>query len=727
MNAYSLGLTGSTILMLVLILASAGLAVYMYRYTLPPVSRGKKILLASLRSLSLAMLMFLLFEPVFTRTSGKVAKPKIALFVDNSQSMGIKDASVDRRSELRKVLEKSGILSKSSLLSGTYLFDNDIFEVIDFNADSVRFNGMMTDLSKPIRRLLPDGEDNIRAGILISDGVFNTGNNPLYDVGVLNKPLYVVGIGDSTESQDVSVQSLITNEIAYVEDHVPVTVNLKTSGFTSGSIDVKLYEDGKEVETKQVSISEAGQTFSLNYVYNPKREGDRKLTAKASILDGEITSKNNSTSEYIKILKNKRKYVIFSGASQSDVSFIKNILALDKNVEVRTFIQKKGAEFYGEAPNPPALHEAEMFFLIGFPNAYTSDATIAIVKNELAAGKPVFFLSGVGLSAKKLAPLEEYLPFKTVSVSENSDYIASAYFLDAAEGNALLHTTNGETNLQGWNALPPLFCTEHYVKAKPESERLANMKDGTFIINEPMILSRVSGDQKSIAVLAGGLYRWKLMTYAEEVARDEKTPTDYLTTFIQNSIRWLVAGRTNKTVTVKTTKRNFISGEAIGFTAQVYDASYNPVDNAEVTVEFSTSGQSKRSVILTSIGNGCYYADVEGVSEGDYFFNANVTVDGRNLGKDNGRFSVGEILPEFINLTMNVALLRQMAEESGGKFYTSKNCSSIMRDIQKDKNFRDRSVTVREELELWHNLVLLIVVILLLATEWVIRKREGMI
>lgn len=727
MNAYSLGITGSLVALILLIIGAAVFAVLMYRYTVPPVSKPKRITLAVLRSLVLSLLIFILFEPVFTRTTGKVAKPKIALFVDNSQSMGLHDASIDRKTALRNVLEKSGLLNDRSLFSGTYLFDRDIFEVINLHADSVHLDGMLTDLSKPVRRLIPDDEKNIRAGILITDGAFNTGNNPLYDVGVLNKPLYIIGIGDSSDVRDAAVQSVITNELAYVGDNVPVTVNVKTSGFQSGSADVKLFEDGREIGAKQISISSDGQAFSLNYNYVPRQEGDRKLTARISAIKGEITERNNSSSEYIKILKNKRKYVILAGSSQPDVSFIRTILSQEKNVEVKAYIQKKGAEFYGETPGANTLHDAEMFFLVGFPNAYTPDGLITELKNELAAGKPVFFISGNGLNLKKLAPLEEFLPFKTASGNTGSEYTASANFLETAAANPILRTSGTETNLDGWNKLPPLFRFEHYVKVKPESERLANMKMNNSAMNEPMILSRVFESQKSIAVLASGLYRWKLMSFGEEESRGQNAATDYYTAFIQNSLRWLAAERNNRLVTIKTTKKSYVTGETVGFTAQVYDASYNPVEDAEVEVEFSSAGGKKRSVILASVGNGRYYADVEGVPGGDYSFSGSAKSGSRLLGKDSGRFSVGEISPEFINLSMNSGLLRQMAEESGGKFYTAKNCSSIIKDILKDKKFAERSVTIHDELELWSLAGMLIAVILLLTAEWIIRKREGMI
>jgi len=45
----------------------------------------------------------------------------------------------------------------------------------------------------------------------------------------------------------------------------------------------------------------------LLFQYHPKNEGIRKLTASISNLDGELTQKNNSISEFINVLKNKGK------------------------------------------------------------------------------------------------------------------------------------------------------------------------------------------------------------------------------------------------------------------------------------------------------------------------------------------------------------------------------------------------------------------------------------
>lgn len=726
MNSYNLGISGSWLFVIILALLSAGITYYFYRYTVPPVSRGYRYLLMSLRWLALFLLLFILFEPVFTRVFGDVIKPKIAVFIDNSLSAGLKDARIDRNQQIKNAIEKSGILKENPEFLKTYLFDQDVFEVINFNKDSLKLNGQATDISKAIRRLIPNNEQNIRAGILISDGSFNTGNNPLYDITVLDKPLYTIGIGDSLPVKDIAVESVISNEIAYLGDVIPVNVTVKSSGFSSGTINLNLYEDGKKIANKQLNISGGQQDFNASFEYKPTTEGDHKLTASTEGISGELTLGNNSYSDYIKVLKNKKKIVVFAGFPSPDISFITNILKQEKNVEVKTFIQKKGSEFYEGNPSATVLSDAEMIFLIGFPISSTPDGVIQMIKKELANGKPVFFISNSSISYPKLAQLEEYLPFRTISGNSN-EFLVVPDFSAGASSHPLLRISGSDKDLDLWKTLPPIFKSEHFVTVKPESERIAGSKINNTPIKDPLILSRVFQNQKSIAILASGIYRWKLIGYGAELSKGNSEMPDLFTVFMQNSIRWLSVDRKNKNITIKTTKKHYTMGEKVGVTAQIYDASYVPVEDALVKVKISGGKNAQRDIVLSPIGNGRYYSDVEGLGEGDYSYYGEVFKGSNKLGGEGGRFSVGEIVPEYQNISMNAQLLRDMAQQSGGKFYVPENCSNILNDIKANKKFKDRSITTRKEYALWNIWWLMGAVILLLAAEWALRKRLGMI
>jgi len=75
----------------------AAYTIYMYRYTLPPVSSSKKTILVLLRAFALIILLFIIFEPVATIAKKIILKPVNLIFIDDSRSIGIKDGT--QRSE----------------------------------------------------------------------------------------------------------------------------------------------------------------------------------------------------------------------------------------------------------------------------------------------------------------------------------------------------------------------------------------------------------------------------------------------------------------------------------------------------------------------------------------------------------------------------------------------------------------------------------------------------
>src|SRR4030042_1993940 len=80
------------------------LAVYGYRYTLPPVSRFLRISLLLLRGLGLFLLVLLLGEPLLSLVAHRSEKPVLAVLIDQSKSLTIRDKSGDRKETMLKAL-----------------------------------------------------------------------------------------------------------------------------------------------------------------------------------------------------------------------------------------------------------------------------------------------------------------------------------------------------------------------------------------------------------------------------------------------------------------------------------------------------------------------------------------------------------------------------------------------------------------------------------------------
>lgn len=726
MNTYNFGISGEWWLLMLGILIGLFIAIFVYKRTLPPISSKRKAWLIAFRTTALALLIFILFEPLITRISATEEAPKVYVLLDNSISTGIKDAKGDRSSLFQQSIENTNFISLDKEQLSINLFSESLTELGEFNPDTINHSGQISNISNAIRQTINNSkESNIQAALLITDGSFNEGDNPIYAADDFAKPIFIVGIGDTTQPKDVSVQFILTNEIAYLDNPIPVNVNIKKSIYSEGIIKVSFFDNGKKVSEQEIHLTPEKDEYSLVFEYIPKTEGIRKLTFRASVFEDEITSKNNIRSEFVRVLKNKRRIAIFAGSPCPDLSFIGNELNDEKGVEIKTYIQKQGAEFYNQMPNPSELNEAEMIIFVGFPVSSTPQKVMEMVKNELKRGKPFLFIMSNEVDYRKLNVINDYLPFTVMSTRKN-EFLISLDVKPEALSNPLLRVFGELDDMLLWNKLPPVFRNETFFKPKPESEVVATIKVNNMAINEPFILMRSFQNNKSVAVLAYSLFRWKLLGYAQDQALGYTNKPDLFSIFFGNVFRWLSISTKDKNIIIKTSKTNYTSDEKIEFFAQVYDAAYTPVDNAEVKITI-TGGDAESQILLKPFGNGRYKEEIESLPEADYFFDGIVTLNGNKLGKDNGRFSVGEIPLEYSDLTMNANLLRNIANRTGGKFYLPENSGQFLEDLKSLKDFRPKPVVKRSEFVLWNWYWLLVLAILCFASEWFLRKKWGMI
>jgi len=70
---------------------------------------------------------------------------------------------------------------------------------------------------------------------------------------------------------------------------------------------------------------------------------------------------------------------------------------------------------------------------------------------------------------------------------------------------------------------------------------------------------------------------------------------------------------------------------------------------------------------------------------------------------------------------MRAPLLRRIAEETGGRFYTPATAARLAEDI----TYMGRGVTVAQQKELWDMPIVLAALLGLLAAEWLLRRRWG--
>ena len=708
----NLTLTFPVIYLFLSLFLIAAYSFYVYRYTIPQIQPFKKIVLVTLRVLALLILCLILFEPILNLSKKLTLEPSNFVFIDNSRSIRIDDGT-NRLSTIKKIVNDFSVNASESNLT-FYEFGNSVKPIDVDSLDKLNFSDGATNL-QDVFKTVQNSEKNIASVTIVSDGVITSGSNPYYDALNLGIPVFTIGIGDTTQHTDVEIKKVLHNDIVYVETPTNIISTISNKGFSGDLITAALYEDNKFISQQTVKLSPSG-IQNITFDYSPQSSGEKKLSIQLSSLKGEFTTANNKQVFYVNVLSNKIKVLLLASSPNADITFIKNALKRDENIQVNSIVQISYNKFQNEL-NYNVIDSADVLFLIGFPSDKTPQELLSRVITKIKDKEtPFFFTLSSGISINKLQSFGNVLPFNIIQMIGGSKEV-QPYLLPEQAANPIFQQTD-KNPLNDWNNLPPVSQPNAVFSPRVESKTLAQIKMNNNVVNSPLIISSSFSGRRSIAVLAKDIWKWKLQIAPKGL--------DLFDSFIVNSLRWLRTGVDQKLVRVNTSKKNYSQGERVEFTAEVFDESLNPVSDAGIKIKI-TSQKNNYETDMQNIGSGLYEGSIIINETGDFKYSAEAVVNNHLLGKDEGSFNIGEIDIEMANPVMNYSLLNLMANESGGEFFFANDYSSLLNKLRELKINSSKEKIVTSEIALWSDTWLLIIAVLLFSFEWFLRKRNGML
>jgi hypothetical protein len=716
--AFSMSLSGSVLVYIAAFVVAMGLAFLFYRYTLPPLPGRLRVTLSLLRGAALALLLLLLFEPVARFTSSHTQPPVVAILVDNSQSMSIRDAAGDRAAAVRQFLSSPG--APAGAVTRYVTFAGALQSSLLEGPDSVRFDGETTNLAAAFAGLRDQVDrENIQAVVLVSDGNYTEGKNPLYDAEALHLPVSTIGVGDTAEQKDLLVERVVANAVAYAETRVPVDITIKSSGYGGENVEVRLLDGTTVVDRKTVALRDGTVEYPVTLTLETKEEGTRRYVVAVSELPKELTTRNNAKAFFVKVLRSKLRVLLLAGAPSPDVAAVRQGLAEDPQISVTALVQKGPGEFYATRYARALVDSADCLVLVGFPGAAASDEILSDLRSAVERGRtPVLYIHGKGVDPQKLRSLEPLLPFTWQQGAPGEILVAAS--VAEREANHPLVRLEGSVPPGVWGQLPPVFKPQSPFRVRPEAMLLVSASLQNIVLNEPLASVRDVNRQKSFALTCYGVWRWRLMTQGKGDA------AGFFAALLSNAVRWLTTKEDTKSVRVAPVKEAFTTAEAVEFTGEVYDEQLRPVDDAELIVEVRRASDETQ-LALTAVGNGRYEGSVTGLAEGEYTFAAHASAGGKEYGADRGRFTVGQMNVEYLETKMNKTLLEQIAYRTGGAFTPIGQAAAGAAKAASGATFSPREIVQAREVELWNWQVLAGMIIALFALEWFLRKKSGMI
>jgi hypothetical protein len=188
-------------------------------------------------------------------------------------------------------------------------------------------------------------------------------------------------------------------------------------------------------------------------------------------------------------------------------------------------------------------------------------------------------------------------------------------------------------------------------------------------------------------------------------------------------LRWLVDGVPDQVEPNAMTER-VEPGEAAELSANVVDPSFVELNDATVTITVTDPTGHISDVPMSWDGehSGQYNASIPTKAPGWYQAKLEATRGGKTIGTTVTHFRAAPGDAEFFDATMRAATLKRIADDTGGRFYTSGNTATLADDLR----YTGRGVTTVEEHELWHMPIVLILLVGLLCAEWGYRRVVGL-
>jgi hypothetical protein len=130
----------------------------------------------------------------------------------------------------------------------------------------------------------------------------------------------------------------------------------------------------------------------------------------------------------------------------------------------------------------------------------------------------------------------------------------------------------------------------------------------------------------------------------------------------------------------------------------------------DVPLEWTVDRDGEYKATFTPEGYGVHRITVEATSP------AGGTV------RDTAYLRVAELDDEFIDAEQHTDLLKRIADETGGRYYTPATTGTLAEDVALSK----RGVTVVNEMDLWDMPINFLLLIALVSAEWGYRKSRGL-
>jgi hypothetical protein len=709
--------------------------------------------LAAARLIVLLLVVATLFEPMGAIQRTRQVKRRLAVLVDVSESMSIKD----QRKRPADVIEAAvalgmllpaeiGDMQQASMALGSKqreaiatasrvqlvgaLLSKSARPVLDELGEDLDV-GYYVSIADSLEAVAGSGRDAPLAGIvLLSDGLDTSSRRAesvLHDLGIQGIPVYPVPIG-LADPDDVSIRNIVMQEVAFSGDKVPIRVQIRSKGYEKRSASITVRLNGRSVATRRVKLAGGLQFEDIFFNVDIHEKGAAQVEIAIEPFSDEATAENNVVTRSVRVVNEKINVLCIEGSARWEYRYLRAMLKRDPRIDATFIATRAGAAIARDSEEyiarfPEGREEAFKYDLVilGDVDAefFAGDEFLRLEELVRDRGGSLLMLCGARFSPTSYAgtPVEKMLPVRFEPEGEWEDVDDAVFPMLTPEGRGSLVMTletDQEENDNVWSRVAPLDRIPPLLGARPGATVLTTLSNsGGQGDRYPLVAWQRYGTGKCMMI---GSDRLWLLRF--------KTGDKYHWRVWSQCIQFLTLSRLmgeHKRIRLETDRAIYPVDGQVQLYAHLLDDRYEPIMQAGFEVRvipLDVAGAPPQRTALRpdTAHPGLYEGFFSPTRAGRYRVESS---SGDRALSNTTEFQVTDVEPEMANTDMQIGRLRRIAEMSGGECLGMGQLDQLSGLL----DLEPHETTFTAEVPLWDSAWIMLLLIALMGTEWIVRRR----
>jgi hypothetical protein len=569
--------------------------------------------------------------------------------------------------------------------------------------------------------------------VLLSDGIDNATSQRseavFQDLGARGIPVYTIPIG-LPDPDDVSIRSIVMQEVAFSGDRVPVRVHLQSEGYERRTARLSVLLNERRVSSRIVRFEGGLQFEEIDFRVDVYEKGAAQIDVLIEPFDDEVSIVNNRVARSIRVVNEKVNVLYIEGNARWEFRYLRAILKRDPRINATFIASNVGPEVARNSPEhierfPSKREEAFKYDLVILGDvdaSFFTDEELGLLEELIRdRGASLLMLCGPMHSPGSYTgtPVQTMLPVRFDAEAGWEKVAESVYPVLTPEGRSSLVMTlenEVEFNDRIWSRMAPMDQLPPLLSAKPGATVLAVLSDSTARDQSyPLVAWQRYGTGKCMSIASDRLWRLRY-----------KTGDKYHWRVWSQCIQFMTLSRLmgeHKRIRLETDRSIYPVAGQCRLYAHVLDDNFEPIVQPvfEVYVTSIDRGQAKKLVSLRPDRSqpGLYEGYFAPPGSGRYRLEANEDDQGISSTTE---FQVAEVNRELANTNVNLPNLERIADLTGGAKLGIRELPKLSSLI----NGKPVTTTVRSERPLWDNGLVALLLVGLLGAEWILRRRHDL-